>query len=489
MKEKTSPCAGLKVISVILGALMGGFMWRCRGSGGWGSSWGLYAVGLVLMLLIYHFYGDRKGFKFEMIPIGSFLLGLGVTGYGTVIEQLGGVLWSDLPYSGELLDGQSPIITGTYGDVYVPVSPVSGGIIIFLMAFTLVPLFTLFVLSLFSEKEYGIKDYVIVSVIFFAASLVFRATAAHPILKAINPEQVEYAALGLKAYSYDYSSPMAAYMSHFLNRRWTQGIPFFENYYMSIEHISDTFAVFAVSAYVLFARKDKYTAFGTLLVDFLTAIPSTALSTLISCHFHAGPFAEIKHVPMWFTRIADWGVWEYSTGFFFGLFLMLFIALTPNRRSITCYNDDTPLFADKKLSFGFNLVAVVFIFCIAPARFLAFRTAGLFEAFGILDDDEPLGTILLIVFAIALSVLAIRILRKNILEKGANAVDMIPVKFARLALPIYLAVCFVAYFFLDGFGIRYFKQDVTVPLMLITSALIAVIYFPARAALKRGTTA
>ena len=36
MKEKT--CTGSKIISIILGAIVGGFMWRCRGDGGFGSS-------------------------------------------------------------------------------------------------------------------------------------------------------------------------------------------------------------------------------------------------------------------------------------------------------------------------------------------------------------------------------------------------------------------------------------------------------------------
>ena len=146
-----------KVISVILGAIIGGFMWRCRGDGGFGSSWGLYSVGLVLMLLIYHFYGKRKGMRYEMIPLGGLMLGLSVTGYATVIIQLAGVVWSDMPYSGEMLNGLDPVVVGQYGDVYAPINPVSGAVIIFLMAFTLIPLFAFFVTSLFSGKEYKLR--------------------------------------------------------------------------------------------------------------------------------------------------------------------------------------------------------------------------------------------------------------------------------------------------------------------------------------------
>lgn len=482
MTKKLS--GGMKLLSVILGALMGGFMWRCRGSGGWGSSWGLYAVGLVLMLLIYHFYSDRQGMKLEMIPLGSFLLGLGVTGYGTVIEQMGGILWSDLPYKGEILNGQSPVLEMPDGDVYVSINPASGGIIIFLMAFTLVPLFTVFITSLFSDKKYSFKDYVIICVVFFVSSLVFKATVAHPILKAINPEQVQYAALGLKEYGHEYSSPMAAYMSHFMNRSWTQDIPFFENYYMSIEHISDALAIFATSVYILFARKDKYTAFSSILIDFLTAVASTALSPLISSKFHAGPFKDIV-LPKWFTAIADWGVWEYATGFFFGLFVMLFLAITADRHSVRTGYDDTPLFNNTKTSFILNLVLFVFIFCVAPARFIGLRIGKLLRFLKVLPDDEPFGTILLIIIAIAFSVFTIKLLRRNILEKGSNAADMIPVDFARKALPVYLVCCFIAYFFLDDVEIMNLKQDITVPLMFVTSVLIAIFYIPVEFNIKK----
>lgn len=47
----------MKLLSVLLGTLTCAFMWRCRGESGWGSSWGLYSVGLMMILLIYQFYG------------------------------------------------------------------------------------------------------------------------------------------------------------------------------------------------------------------------------------------------------------------------------------------------------------------------------------------------------------------------------------------------------------------------------------------------
>ena len=475
---KTKSDVGTKIISVILGAIIGGFMWRCRGDGGFGSSWGLYSVGLVFMLLIYHFYGNRKGMKYEMIPLGALMLGLSVTGYATVIMQLAGVVWSDMPYSGEILNGLEPVLIGQNGDVYAPINHFSGALIIFLMAFTLIPLFSFFVTSLFSEKEYKIKHYIIAITVFMVSSLIFKTTVSHFILQLINPDQVEYAALGLKEYGYDYASPMAAYMSHFLDRGWAQDIAFFENYYMSIEHVSDALAVIVLSLYALIFRKDKYTGFGSLILNVLTAITTTVSTALVSCTFDSGFFEGIAFSEA-FRRFATWGTWEFVVGFFIGLFLMAFLALTV-RSNKAATADTSPVFENKKLSFAFNSLLTVFILGVTPARVIGIRFARLLENTDVISDDEPLGTILTVVLSVIFGVFMIWILRKNILEKNTNTFDMSPVKFAKIALPAYLGMCFAVYFFLDNIGIRFIKTDITVPIMLTASALIAIIYIPLR---------
>ena len=51
------PSGARKALSVFLGALLGGLMWRFRGTHGYGGSWGLVAVGTAFALLIFVFYG------------------------------------------------------------------------------------------------------------------------------------------------------------------------------------------------------------------------------------------------------------------------------------------------------------------------------------------------------------------------------------------------------------------------------------------------
>ncbi len=476
---KNNASVGSKILSVILGAVIGGFMWRCRGDGGFGSSWGLYAVGLAIMLLIYHIYGNRKGMKFEMIPLGGLMLGLSVTGYGTVIQGLAGIVWSDLPYEGELLPGSVPVMLGPNGDVYASVDPYSGAAIIFTMAFTLIPLFAFFVASLFSGKEYKIKHYIIAIAVFNIASLLFKASVSHFIMQAINPEQVAYAALGLEAYGHDYSSPMYAYMSHFMNRSWAQTVPFFENYYMSIEHISDALAVFVLSAYALIFRKDKYTCFGSLLMNLLTGISTTVLTPLVSSYFNNGFFKDIE-LSATFRKFATWGVWEFATGFFIGLFIMLFLAITAEKHTEKDKCDLNPFVNNKKINFVFNFILTVFVMGVAPARAIGIRFARLLVHTQLLADDEPLGTILTVILSVAFGVFALKLMHKNMIQQNSNAFNISPVDFSRIALPVYLCICFIIYFFFDDVYILNISTDITVPVMLITSALIAAAYIPFR---------
>ena len=58
-----------QILSIIAGACLVGFMWRVRGSHGFGAKWGMFAVAFVFMLFIYALYGKRKKMNYEMLPL------------------------------------------------------------------------------------------------------------------------------------------------------------------------------------------------------------------------------------------------------------------------------------------------------------------------------------------------------------------------------------------------------------------------------------
>ena len=421
----------MKFLSIILGAVCGGYMWRCRGETGWGSSWGLYSVGLMLLMLIWLFYGNRKGFKFELIPFGAFLMGLAVTGYGTVIDQLGGVLYTDPPYLGE--------------NYYVPLEDYkSGGLIIFIMACTFVPLFAFFVGSLFSGKDYKFRDYVAVTVIFFGVSYIMKIWPAHIIFRAINPEQYQYAALGLKEFGIA-DSPYAAYMKHFAQRSWCDDFPLYENYYMSVEHISDLVGLIAVICYPLIKMKDKVTPVVTFVISIVTGFFSTVFSLLISANYDRGVLGSYQ-IPEKIASIFDWGIWEYMTGFTVGFITMLCAAVFSGKCSEETADNSEPVFKNRAFSYIFNLVLVVFILGITPARVFGLRFSKMLMYRGYIADDEPLSTILVISLTVVFTVYAAVKMKKNILDNGKNAFGVTPLKFCYVAFPAYLIYCALNYF-------------------------------------------
>ena len=113
------PARTQKLLSVILGALLGGLMWRFRGTHGYGGSWGLIAVGTALTLLIFAFYGStiksRNGFV--LLPVFAISAGLTVTGWGASNGLLSGYIYSvaEFPGEGEKVLERSDLYRGRFG--------------------------------------------------------------------------------------------------------------------------------------------------------------------------------------------------------------------------------------------------------------------------------------------------------------------------------------------------------------------------------------
>ena len=134
-----------KIFAVITCALMTGFMWRVRGDHGWGSMWGMFAVGVMLILFIYAVFGERKKMNYEMLPLAVFFLGITNGGWGTLNSQMEGYLTSTAAFTGE------------EAARLVEINPVHGLFMMLFLGFGWMPLFAVIVGSLFSKKEYKIK--------------------------------------------------------------------------------------------------------------------------------------------------------------------------------------------------------------------------------------------------------------------------------------------------------------------------------------------
>ena len=169
-----------KLFAVITCALMTGFMWRVRGEHGWGSMWGMFAVGVMLILFIYAVFGERKKMNYEMIPVAVFLLGITNGGWGTLNSQMGGYLTSTAEFTGE------------EAARLVEINPVSGLYMMLFLGFGWMPLFAVTVASLFSKKEYKLKHYIILIAVFYITETVFRFSLSHFIIEAVHPDAVAF---------------------------------------------------------------------------------------------------------------------------------------------------------------------------------------------------------------------------------------------------------------------------------------------------------
>ena len=174
LKETRNLTAGVKTLLVLAFAVMSGFMWRVRGSHGWGSMWGMFAVGVMLVLVVFAFFGNRRKMSYEAIPAAIILLGITNGGWGTLNSQMGGYLGSTVPFTGEEL-------TAT-----VELNPWYGLWVMLLLGFGWMSLFSIFMGSLFSKREYKIKNYITVIAIFYILVNVFMFCVAHFILPYPN---------------------------------------------------------------------------------------------------------------------------------------------------------------------------------------------------------------------------------------------------------------------------------------------------------------
>ena len=137
IKSTRNLTAGAKTLLVMLFAVMTGFMWRVRGDHGYGSMWGMFAVGVAMMLFIFAFFGNKKKMTYEAMPIAVILLGITNGGWGTLNSQMGGYLGSTVPFTGEEVDR------------IVSISPWSGLWVMLLLGFGWMPLFAFTVATVY----------------------------------------------------------------------------------------------------------------------------------------------------------------------------------------------------------------------------------------------------------------------------------------------------------------------------------------------------
>ncbi len=429
--------AGTKALMVFAFAILTGFMWRVRGDHGYGSMWGMFAVGAMMTLFIFAFFGNKKKFTYEAIPAAIILLGITNGGWGTLNSQMGGYLTSTVPFTGEAEASLALI------------NPLHGLWIMLLLGFGWMPLFALFIASLFSEREYKIRHYVVLVAVFYAVTYAFKFSVSHFILPVIHPEAVDNFVLGLA--DRDISlTPMQAYFHNLGDLSWAKKIPFGRNYFTSIDVISAACGALVSSFAALVILRDKVTAFVSLGINAVCAVAITVADVFLIADSDRGFLASVN--PPAFITGCAWSLWEYFTGFLLGLGIMIILVSLPSRLTDgEGAFEYAPPFKRKTVHILYtSIFTFTETFGVTFARPLGERIGGILEERGLISDEAIITVAMTAAVAVIGVVISVPIARKSLVSRGLDVpVAMRTEDFCLKAAPIYFGITCLIYFFTD----------------------------------------
>lgn len=435
LKNTREMTVSAKFFAVIACAIMTGFMWRVRGEHGWGSMWGMFAVGVMLTLFIFAFFGNRRKMSYEAIPAAVALLGITNGGWGTLNSQMGGYLSSGVDL------GSSGVADR------VAISPFSGLAIMLLLGFGWMPLFSMFIGSLFSKREYKIKHYVILIAVFYAVTWIFNFSVSHYIIPFINSQAAEMFKLGLADKGVELA-PMMAFIKNLGSASWAKVIPYGRNYFTSIQVISAACAALIVSLTALIAFKDKITAFISFGMNIVMAVSITAADFFMIADSDSGFLAKVNAPD--FINNCSWPLWEFFTGFLMGFGVMLILVCLPKRISAgESFSEYDPVFKKRGIHFVYSAVlTLMFTFALTLARPLGIRIADWMLEKSFISDEDTIAIIITVVFCAIALIPAFIISKKNIVSRELNIpVAMRTEDFCMKAIPAYFIATAAAYFF------------------------------------------
>ena len=424
----------LKTLLVLMTAVMTGFMWRVRGTHGWGSMWGMFAVGVMLTLVIFAFFGNRKKMTLEVLPIAVILLGITNGGWGTLNSQMGGYLGSTVPFTGE------------EAVAIAEISPWSGMAAMLLLGFGWMPLWAMFIGTLFSKKEYKIWHYITLIAIFYIVVYAFQFTVAHYIAPLVNSDAVELFKDGLADRGYDYS-PIVAFAKNLGSEAWFKKIPYGRNYYATVRIISYTAGALVLSLATLIAKKDAVSAFISFAINAISAISITLADVVMVLDSDRG-FFKLKNLPG-FLEGGNWSLWEYLTGFLLGFGIMLLIVCLPKKVAggEGWFEYKMPLKNAKLYAAYSAVMTLLATFVVTTARPLGMRIAEWMVWKGWVAEEEVPSYIITAVFCVIGVIVTASIANKNIIKKEMpNLFAVRTEDFCLKAMPVYFAVTAFGYF-------------------------------------------
>lgn len=335
-----------RIVAVLTGAILMGFLWRVRGDHGFGSFIGMTVVTLVFSLFVFSIFNKGNKMNLEVFPLIVFMTAMTNSGWGTINGQITGILQVDT-----LIDGEAVIKN-------VEINPLSGLAIMLFLGFGWAPFLGYFYGVFFSKEKYSIKNIISAVVVYGVLMYFAKASIAHLILNLINPEAVDAFSEGLVRNGLD-ANPWLGYLRNFNSEQWAKTVPNARNYFSSIDVIAQSIGTFGLYLFLKFKLKQRFVA--SIFIKTALAFAFSITLADLWIYWGRGGYLQksIASPPAW---LHSWSMWEYFTGFFAGLLIML-ILFNASKKVDLCKDDlnQKLWFKDKKhLAFPYLWVFTFF---------------------------------------------------------------------------------------------------------------------------------
>lgn len=428
------------IVTVLVGGFLLGFLWRVRGTHGWGSSWGLLSAGLLFTFFLIIATGKRK--KLDLgwfsLTVASFMLTS--PAWGTFLSQITGVLYTEHSWINE---------TGEVVYTSIPAA-------LFIMLCTGFGMASFFGIMLgrgYSEKQWKVKDFVILLAVFYGTYLLSELTVSHLILNLIQPEARELFEHGLTTSGYDMSA-YEAFVKNLGGISWAKKIDGGRNYFASIITISSAIRTVAALITVRFINKDKTAAK-------LGAVVSCAFAfsiTVSDIFFYMSNGGYRMENPSYLSDFfAAWSCWEYFTGFIAGVIITAFILKMKKCKDVP---EITFSFVPEKVQTVLTFIlSSIFVIGFSIARPVLVR------------NDESEYAVVFAVMAITLAVVSVVLINH---KWGLNMKNTDMLHLSSVMLPLFTVFTFIVYMFMSDEACIFSVNSFHNILMIVSFAVIVV---------------
>ncbi len=296
-----------KIITVLIGGLLLGMLWRARGEHGWGSEAGVFNVGFVFALFLSVVTGSRKKLDFGWLSVTAMSFIATVPAWGPLLNQITGVIRDTEK------DGTQEFIE--------QISPASGIFMMLCLGFGLAGIYAILLGRGYSDKRWRVRDIVIIIAVFLVSDQVSRYTFSHWIVNLVQPEAATLFERGLEMAGVE-GTAYGVYLEHWGDMSWAKKIVGGRNYFTEVQAVSSAVRALAALLTARFIIKDKVAAKIATVICCAFAVSITVSDGFFYLQ-NANP-ADYRDTLLGFDFYA-WSCWEYFTGFIAGVIITAYM--------------------------------------------------------------------------------------------------------------------------------------------------------------------